>query len=198
MKIIDRIKKILLSPKPEWEIIKNESLTINEMILKYALFLALIGPAAGFFGFIVVGVPTLFGTFTLPFSFALKYLIFSYMFSIAGIFIVTFIIDMLAPNFGCVKDFTQSMKVVVFAYTASWLGGIFLIVPALSILSTIAGIYSLVLMYWGLETVKSVPKEKMTAYYIITLVVSIVVFILIGLLTNEIVFSGFNPYTGKF
>jgi hypothetical protein len=43
----------------------------------------------------------------------------------------------------------------------------------------------------GLERVKSVPKDKMVAYFIVTLIVAIVVYIIIGVIINGVVFSGY-------
>ncbi len=198
MNIVARIKNILITPKPEWEVIKTENISVMDMVLKYTIILAAITPIAGFIGLSLVGVSTMFGNFALPVGFGIKYAIFTYIFSIAGVFITAFIIDFLAPNFGSTKDFTASMKVVVFAQTASWIAGIVMILPSLSIIATLAGIYTLVLMYWGLQCVKSVPKDKMVAYYVIVLIVAIVVYVLIGLLVNAIVFEGFNPYAAGF
>lgn len=50
MNIVERAKNILISPKTEWEVIKNEQSTVADLFTKYALILALIPAVAGFIG----------------------------------------------------------------------------------------------------------------------------------------------------
>jgi hypothetical protein len=85
----------------------------------------------------------------------------------------------------------MSMKVVAYSYTASWVGGIFSIFPALGIIGMFAGIYSLYLLYIGLRNLKDVPQEKMVGYYIVSLIVGIVIFMIIGAITSSIAFGGY-------
>ncbi len=181
MNLVERAKNILLNPKGEWEVIKNEEHSISDLFTKYAMILAAIPAIAGLIGFSMTG-----------FSFMtnIKWLIAMYISSLVGVYVIAFIIDVLAPSFGSTKNMEASLKVVVFAYTASWVGGIFNIIPALSWISAIAGIYSLVLLYMGLERVKNVPKEKMVGYFIVTLVIAIVVSIVSGVIISTIAFGG--------
>ena len=82
------------------------------------------------------------------------------------------------------------MKVVIFAYTAAWVGGIFSLVPALSILGAIASIYSLVLLYKGLKIVKEVPQNKMVGYFVAVIIASLIVYGVTGAIITRIAFSG--------
>jgi hypothetical protein len=112
--------------------------------------------------------------------------------SLIGVYILGYIVDILAPTFDSKKHLPTSMKVVVFAFTASWAGGIFNLIPVLSILGAIASIYSLVLLYKGIQIVKEVPKNKMVGYFVSVLVVSFIVFTLTNIIVNKIAFGG-NP-----
>jgi len=186
MNIVERAKNILLSPAKEWEVIKGEQWTVQELFVKYALILAAIPAIAGFLGNV------LFGTFgyKMPVSTALTWAVLTYVLSLAGVFIIAFIVDVLAPSFGSTKDLAASMKVVVFSYTAAWVAGVLNIIPALGIIGLLASIYSLVLMYMGLEKVKEVPKDKMIGYFVVVILVAIVVYVIIGAIINAATLGG--------
>jgi len=159
--IIKRVIAIITKPKEEWEVIKNENMTIADMYMKYALILAAIPAIAGFIGWVAIGRSLGFGTFRIPAGRALIWAILLYVLSLVGVYILAVIIDALAPSFGSKKDMNRSMKVTVFSYTAAWIGGIFNLIPALAIIGAIAGIYTLVLLYIGMKSLKEVPQDKM-------------------------------------
>lgn len=186
MNLIERIKNILLSPTAEWEIIKKEDHMISDLFTQYALKLAAIPALAGLIGF------TLFGRafYNPSFGSNLKWAIGMYVMSIVGVYILALIIDVLAPTFGSKKHLPTSMKVVIFAYTALWVGGIFSLIPALSILGKIASIYSLVLLYKGLQIVKEVPQNKMVGYFVAVIAASIVIYMITGAIITRFAFSG--------
>ncbi len=186
MNIVERAKNILFQPAKEWEVIKNEEWTVQDLFLKYALLLAAVPAVAGFLG------NFLFGTFGFKMSLgtALTWGVLTYVLNVIGIFVIAFIVDILAPSFGSSKDLVASMKVVVFSYTASWVAGIFNLIPVLSILGLLAGIYSLVLLYMGLERVKEVPKDKMIGYFVVIIIVAIVVYFVIASIIGAATFGG--------
>jgi len=196
MNLIKRVKNILLTPKTEWQVIKGEPLSIAGMFTKYAMILAAIPAVAGFIGYVVIGVSFGFGTFRMPFSTALIWAILTYILSLGGIFLLAFIIDTLAPTFGCTKDLTAAVKIVVFSYTAAWVAGILNIIPALAILVSLASIYSLYLMYMGMQKIKDVPKDKMMGYFVVTIIAAIVVFFIIGFLVSRVAFGSMAGLAG--
>ena len=186
MDIITRAKGILLNPNFEWETVKSESTTVQDLFTKYAVILAAIPAVAGFIGFSVFGMNLGFASFRMPIGSGFGHAVFTYILGLAGVYLVGYIIDWLAPTFGTQKDLIQSMKVAVYSSTASWVGGIFKIIPALSFLTMLAGIYGLYLLYLGLKTVKEVPQDKMIGYFISVIVVTIIVYVIIGAITSSI------------
>lgn len=191
MNIVDRVKNILLTPAKEWEVIKGETWTTTDLFTKYAIILAAIPAVAGLLGYSLFGLSYGFGTIKLGIGTSLTWAILTYILSLVGVFIVGFIIDALAPSFGSTKDMVASLKVAVFASTPAWVAGILNIFPTIGILVAIASIYGLVLLYMGLERVKSVPKEKMAGYFVVVLIAAILVYVIIGLVVSGIVFSGY-------
>jgi hypothetical protein len=190
MNLVERAKNILLTPAKEWDVIKGESLTIADMFTKYAMILAAIPAIAGFIGYVVIGMSFGgFGTFRMPIGTALVWAILTYILSLGGVFLLAFIIDTLAPTFGCKKDMVAAVKIVDFSYTAAWVAGILSIIPALAILVSLASLYSLFLMYMGMQKIKEPASDKLVGYFVVTIVAAVVVFILIGLIVSRMAFG---------
>jgi len=187
--IIKRVIAILTKPKEEFEVIKNEQMSVADMYTKYAIILATIPAIAGFIGWVAIGKSFGFATLRIPVGRALVWAVLQYVMSLAAAYVLALIVDALAPSFGAQKDMNRSLKVVIFSYTASWVGGIFYLIPALSIIAAIAGFYTLYLLYTGLKSLKEVADDKITGYFVVTLIASVVVFLLIGFLVATIAFG---------
>lgn len=190
MNIFERAKNILVSPKSEWEVIKNEQSTVADLFTKYALILALIPVVAGFIGQSLIGISLgPFGSFKVPIVNGLIYAVLYYILTLAGIYLVAFVVDALAPSFGAEKDMVSSLKVVIYSYTAAWVAGIFQIIPMLAILG-IVGLYSLYLLYLGLNIVKGSPSDKVLGYTVVVVVITIIVYFIIGAIVGAIALGG--------
>jgi hypothetical protein len=196
MNLVLRAKNIMFSPASEWEVIKQESITVSDLFLKYAVILAAIPAVAGFIGYSLFGISLGFISYHVPIGAGILWAVLTYILSLVGIYIISFIVDALAPSFGSTKDITASMKVVVFSYTPTWVVGILYVIPSLGILVALAGIYALVLMYMGLQRVKDVPKDRMVGYFIVILIIAVVVYIIIGVIVSGIAFAGL--FTAKY
>jgi Yip1 domain len=179
--LIDRVKNILLKPDAEWGVIDDEPATIGGIYAKYVLILAAIGPLCGFlhgllFGYGFFGItyrPSLVGGLTQG--------IVGYGIALASPFVLSLIIDALAPNFGGTKNPVQAFKVAAYASTASWVAGVFGLIPGLGMLS-ILGLYSLYLLYLGLPRLMKTPADKAMSYTVVTVVASVILFIVAGAL----------------
>lgn len=188
MRLVDRAKKILLTPNTEWVAIDAETTSIKDLYVGYAVVLAAVRPIASIIGFGLIGVHVPFTgvTYRWPLDTALEYAVFAYVLSLAGVFILALIVDALAPTFGGQKNQLQALKVSIYATTASWLAGVFVIIPALAILS-LAGLYSLYLLYVGLPVLMKAPKDKAMAYTVVTILCAIVLYILLGIVAGTVI-----------
>ncbi len=192
MNLIDRAKNILLSPGSEWEVIRSESSTTSELFSGYAVFLAAIPAIAGFIGYYLIGISLgAFGSIRLEIGTSLTWAILTFILSLLSVYVLAWIIDALAPSFGSAKDFISSLKVAVYAYTAVWVAGIFYIIPSLSFITSLAGIYSLVLLYMGLKQVKTAPPDKIVGYFVVTIIAAVVLYFIIGAIISSIVFRDY-------
>ncbi len=174
MNLIDRAKNILFTPQKEWQVINNEPGNAAGITTTYILPLTLIGVLAAFIGFGFFGVGV--GFFKIAgVGWGIKMALGYAIRSIAGVFIMAFIIDALAPNFQSEKNFDKSFQVAAYSATAGLVGGIFLIIPMLSILAMLAGLYGIYLLYLGLPVLKKTPADKSVNYFVVVLVVWIIV-----------------------
>ncbi len=190
MNLVERAKSIMFKPSETWTAIKDEQASIKELFVTYAAILAIIPAAAGFIGMSLIGTSVLGIHFRIPFIAGVVHAILSYVLSLVGVYVVAFIIDALAPSFDSRKDIVSAAKVAVFSFTPAWIGGIFMIIPMLGILTLLASLYGLYVLYVGLPILMETPKEKTLGYFVVVIVVSIVVSIIINVLARLVLPSG--------
>jgi hypothetical protein len=184
MNLINRIKSILLTPKTEWTVIEPEETDPKTLTVSYLIPLALISAIATFIGFGLIG-QTYFGVHVGSVGFGLRHAIVSLVSTVGGAFLMAWIIDILAPNFGSEKNFKQSFKLVVYSYTPMLVAGILFIIPSLTVLVYLAGLYGLYIMYLGLQPLKKTPDDKKVTYFVVSLVVVLIgTFALSAILTS--------------
>ena len=177
MNLVERVKGIIISPKTEWPVITGEPGDVGYLFSNYVAILAAIPAVCGFIGKMLIGV---------PFIGALITAVIGYLLTFVSVYIVAWIVNLLAPTFGSQKDFPSALKVTVYSYTPSWLAGVFLLIPALSFL-TILGLYGLYLLYLGLPPLMKTPPDKSIWYTIVIVVCAIIVAIAIGAIIAAII-----------
>ncbi|HWJ68503.1 MAG TPA: Yip1 family protein [Sphingobium sp.] len=188
--IIVRAKAIILKPKDEWPIIERETLSSGEIFTRYAMPLAAIGPVATFLGGQIFG----FGAFGISFrpslASGLSQAVISYVLTLIGLFVICFVANKLAPNFGGEANSRNAFKLVVYSMTAGWVAGVFGLIPSLAILA-IVGVYSFYLFYVGVGPLMKIPADKAMTYTIVTVLCVVVLYLVIGALT-----AGLSRMTG--
>lgn len=184
--LVARVKGILLKPTETWDVIDREPATINGLYTGYVMILAAIPAVAGLIGILAFGIGA-FGITIRPSPvWLIVQAVLQYGLGLAMVYVMALIIETLAPNFGGTKDRMQAFKVAAYAPTASWVAGIFGLVPALSVIALLGGLYSLFLLYKGLPKLMKTPEDKALPYTAVVIVVAIVVSIVIGLVTSSV------------
>ncbi len=185
--LLKRIKLVVINPKSAWDEIKNEPTTTKDLVLNYMLPLVLIPTIASFIGYGLIGSNSYFRASSI--SWGLNQAIIAFIGAFLGVFISAWCIHKLAPSFGTQVSLNKSLKLVVYAYTPSWLAGVFYLVPALSILGLVAGIYSLYILYIGFKPISNVPEEKKTNFFVISLICIIGVSFILSLVLGALLVS---------
>jgi hypothetical protein len=140
----------------------------------------------------VFGIGALGITYRPSIGFAVGGAVTMYVFALIGAFVMALVIDWLAPNFGATKNPVSAMKVVAFSMTASWLAGIFQIIPMLGWLGLV-GLYSLYLLWIGLPMLMKAPADKAPAYVVVSILVCIVAAAVISFATASLTATFIRP-----
>ena len=186
--LTSRVKGMLLEPRATWKEIDSEFTKPGEIWGKYIIPLAAIAPLASMIGLFLFGarVPLTSLSQSVSLTTAITQGVARYVLALLGVFVVSRVISLLAPGFGGQRNDVQGLKAAAYSSTASWVGGIFLLLPALSLVSLIFSLYSLVLLYIGLPIVMKVPQDRAMGYTAVVIIVSIVIFLIIGAILTAI------------
>src|SRR5262245_42330711 len=190
MDIVTRAKNICLTPNTEWPVIAAEATPPGTLITEYVVPLAAIGAVAGFIGGSIVGTNIGFGgAFRVPLVTGLTVAIVAFVMAVVGCFVISLIINALAPTFGGTKDSNQALKVAVYSYTPAWVAGVLQILPLLGVLIILAGLYGLYLLYLGLPKLMKCPEDKAVGYTVVVVVCAIVLSVVVGSVTGVMAFG---------
>ena len=174
MNLVERIKGILLQPKSEWPAIEREPGDAGYLFPNYVAIVAAIPAVCTFISTSIIG----FGAYRVGIGLGLIRAVVVYALSLAGVFVVAYIIDYLAGTFGARKSPDNAMRVSAYAPTAAWVAGVFNIIPALAFLG-ILGLYSLYLLHTGIAALMKPPADKAVVYTIAVIVCAIIVWVII-------------------
>lgn len=194
-KLIARVKAILMTPKTEWPVIAAEPATVPDLYKNYIAILALIPAVVGFIKSSLIGYSAFGVTVRIPVGAGLTAAILGYVLSLALVYVMALIIDALAPTFGAQKNPVQALKTVGYAYTASWIANVGLLLPWIGFLIALAGgIYAIYLLYLGLPQTMKAPQEKAVGYTVVSILAALVLGWIISLVVAGVV--GTNAMMG--
>jgi hypothetical protein len=183
--IISRVQGILLTPRAEWDKIEPEAATTQGLYMGYAGILAAIPAIAqiigGLWPICVLGICVHRNLIAVVVGAVVFYVL-----SLVGVFVIALIIDELAPSFGGTKSRIQALKLVIYAWTAAWLAGIFAAVPFLGILG-IVGLYSFYLLYLGVPKMMKAPEDKAMGYTAVSIILGIIVYFVVAAVAAAVI-----------
>lgn len=194
--LIDRAKRILLTPKSEWPIIEAEPTSVSQLYKGYVIPLAVFAAVMSFIRMSLIGV----GFWRLPVITGLLYALLRFGFALLGVYLVGLIIDALAPTFAGQRYQRQALKTAAYAFTPAAFGALLGLFPVLGpVLQLAAALYSIYLLYLGLPVLMRSPHDKSVGYTATVVVCTIFVMLLLGIVMS--VFgrmTGYSPYAGPY
>jgi hypothetical protein len=184
--LIARVRDLLLQPKEEWPKIAAEPATVGSLYSNYVVYLAAVPVLCTLIGSLLFGYGV--GGFTYRPSFfgAVATAILQYAMQLGGVYVFALIIDALAPRFGGQKDRVSAFKLAAYGATASWLAGVFYLLPVLHVLALL-GLYSLYLIYTGVPVLMRVPAERALAFTGVLIAIGLVIGLVIAALIGALV-----------
>jgi hypothetical protein len=157
MKLLARVKAIVLTPRAEWAAIEKEPAGILDLLINYVAVLAAIPELANFVGESLVGGYR-------PIGAGLLRAIVVYLVTFAVVYVIAVVIHLLAPRFGGKRNFANAFKLSVYSHTPLWLAGIFLLVPGLSFLELLGGVFTFALLWSGLPLLMGTRGDQVLPF----------------------------------
>jgi len=197
MNLIERAKNIIITPAKEWDVIATEQPDIGKIITGYVLPLAGAAALAVFIGYAFIG--SILGSGFFGVTWGIYHALVSLIVALCSVFVSALVIDALAPSFGAEKNMGRSVQLVAYSLTPAWIGGLLAIIPVLALIGSLAGLYAFYLLYVGMPKLKKSPEDKQVGYFVVSIVVMIAVYVIVGLILAAILLPilglsyGFRP-----
>ncbi|WP_424682851.1 Yip1 family protein [Frateuria sp. YIM B11624] len=194
-KTIARAKAILATPRTEWPVAAAEPASVGSLYAGYIVWIAALPAIAAFIKESLIGTGFLGVVVRVPIGAGIGGMVLKYVLSLVVAYLVALIINALAGTFNGQKDMVQALKTVAYAWTATWIAGIAVIIPWIGWLIAIAGIvYGIYLLYLGLPFTMKCPPEKAGGYTALTVVIAIVLSWIVAMIVAGVI--GTAAYTG--
>jgi len=163
--IVRRVLALLLTPTEAWDEIAQETSSVDLLIRRYIVPLALLAPVAT-----VVGMKT----FDASWSPAHGYLVppeaiwsagaTTLFASIVSIFVLAGIFVLIAPMYGSSRHYPSALKVATYGAVPVLVAGALLFLPVMVMVSVVALCHTLFLYSIGVRRVLGVPENARTEF----------------------------------
>ena len=162
--LLTRVKNILLHPRTEWQVIKDEPTTFKQLIVGYVAVLAAVPPAVSVIETMVFG----FGgksnsRFASMGSLFMGYALW-YVMIVVDIIILGAIITAFVTPGGSRHDGRAGLKVAAYSATPLFMVGIVVSIPGMGWLAYGAVLYCVYLLYLGIRSLLDMERSKAAWY----------------------------------
>ncbi len=171
MPTLRRIHALLFRPRAEWERIAGESVTVDALLRRVILPLSALPAVATTIGMRIFDREwdPVHGYLVPPESiFAAGAT--TYFATVGSIFALAAIFMLLAPMFGCARNFIRALKVATYGAIPVLLAGATLLLPVMAIVGVVGMCHSLYLLWLGADRVLHVPDGARAEFVGISLV----------------------------
>jgi len=167
---------------------RDSDLPVNSVMIYYVAVLAAVPFIAtligdlwyyGIFGYLgILG----FGGY----GYAVVSAILTYIGDVVGVFILGYLISMLAPSFGANTTLPRAIKLAAYVFTPVFLLSVLYIIPFVGFLVIFGVLYGLYILYLGLPVLTNAPKDRVLTFTIVIVVVAVVIYAVIGAIVGTI------------
>lgn len=165
METLRRIVYLIFRPAAEWDAIANEQTSVDVLLRRYIIPLALLGPIAAGIGM---------STFDREWDPVHGYLVPSgqifaasaatFFVIVGSIFALAAIFTLIVPMFGGARDYVAALKVATFGSIPVLLAGATLVVPLMALIGLLGVCHTLYLFSLGARRVMSVPPGQVAEF----------------------------------
>jgi hypothetical protein len=176
-----RIVYLIFRPTAEWDLIARETTSIDTLLRRYILPLALLAPIATVIGMktfdrewdpvhgYIVPPDRIFATGAT-----------TYFAIIASIFVLAAIFTLVVPMFGAARNYVAALKVATYGAIPVMLAGATLLLPVMAIVGFVGMCHTLYLYWLGARRILDVPKGSEAEFVGISIVLLTLVSALAG------------------
>jgi hypothetical protein len=179
---LERARRLILQPTAEWTAIAAEFTTPGPIYWRYLLPMAAIGPVATTLGTILSGGDrsSLAGTYTISTMDAVTAGVLEYGLNLVAVYFLAWLIELLAGTFGGQPNRVQGLKVAAYGATPYWLGGVLALLPKLTPVGVLLGLYSVRLFWTGLPLAMRTPRDKTAVFTLLVSAAGLLVLLVIA------------------
>ena len=182
--LVSRVRAILVTPKATWAVIAVEPTTMRAIFTRYVLVLGAINPICFTLGRLMFGDRVLGAVYRPPVISALIEGLVGYAMVLGSVFALSFLIEGLSTAFGATRDRLSAFKVAAYSGTAGWLASVVYLVPPLGFLALVGQLYTLYLLYRGVQILLRPPQQRTLGFVALVVVCYIVLMMLVISLTK--------------
>jgi hypothetical protein len=181
METLRRIVFLIFRPAAEWDAIAVEKTSVDALLRRYILPLALLAPVAT-----VIGMKTFDRAwdpahgFQVPAEQILAAGVTTYFATIGSILVLAAIFNLIAPMFGAVRNYLAALKVATYGAIPVLLAGATLLLPVMAIVAMVGMCHTLYLLWVGVRRVLHIPSEDAAEFVGISLVLLTFLSVLVG------------------
>jgi len=196
--LVQRVINIITKPKQEWEVIATEQPDTMKLIGGYAFILALIPALSAFIKYGIIGM-SFMGYTSRSIASGIQTGLIQLLSAVIGVYLLAWVIDLLAPSFDSQKNFGRSLQLAVYASTPQWVAGILLLLSTtMSMLIMLISLYAIYLLAVGMPVLKGTPKDKVVGYVALTIIAMIAIAVVMALVIGGILGLFFVGSAGGF
>ena len=187
METLRRIVYLIFRPKREWDLIAEESASVDLLLRAYILPLALPTPVATMIGMKVFDRDwdPVHG-YLVPPDRILAAGATTYFAIIGSILALAAIFSLIAPMFGGTRDYLAALKVATFGSIPVLLAGATLLLPVMVIVGLGALAHTLFLFWTGVQRVLNVPRGAQAEFVGISMILLTLASVIVGAAASAI------------
>jgi hypothetical protein len=181
METLRRIVFLIFRPAAEWDAIAAEKTSVDALLRRYILPLALLAPVAT-----VVGMKTFdrdwdpVHGFLVPAEHILAAGTATYFATVGSILVLAAIFALIGPMFGAPRDYLAALKVATYGAIPVLLAGATLLLPVMAIVAMVGMCHTLYLYWVGVRRVLHIPSADAAEFVGISLVLLTFLSVLVG------------------
>lgn len=183
--VYDKCKRLAVSPENEWKFIREENLSLGNIILKYVFPLLLLAYVAS-----IVGNVVFYPLMKQPFAFISIKTAIDLLVNFAAMFVCGWLINEMSKNFGVEKNLKKVLTLIIYSYLAVFVtkagANFFQNYSGIRLVFNLAAFYGLYLFWTGVPIILGIPNDKKMNFVALSVLLLLVVNITLNPVSNYI------------